>query len=346
MKIVISAGGVGTRMWPLSRENSPKQFDKIFNGKSTLQLAYDRVAPVFGAKNIFIQTMPAYQKMIRKQLPGLPKANIFLEPARRDNGPAVCFAVNQLVKLGHSGPMAIVWADHLMDRVGEFTKALKAGEKLIEQEANRFVFIAERPRFANNNLGWMKVGAQKGEIGKRDFFGFEGWKYKPEKSLCDQMFKSGEYYWNPGYFITSVEFLHDCYKKLAPEIHKCVTKGKYETCQKLSFDNAIIEKVDLSGAVILKTNMGWSDPGTLYALKEALEKSSDSNVVKGNVVDFETTDSLVYNFEPGKVVTTVGLKGMVVVNTKDAIVVVHKDDVVRISNLVKEMKVRKLEKYL
>jgi mannose-1-phosphate guanylyltransferase len=346
MKIVISAGGVGTRMWPLSRENSPKQFDKIFKGKSTLQLAYDRVAPVFGAKNIFIQTMPAYQKMIRKQLPGLPKANIFLEPARRDNGPAVCFAVNQLVKMGHGGPMAIVWADHLMDRVSEFRKALKAGEKLIEKQADRFVFIAERPRFANNNLGWMKLGDQKGEIGKRDYFGFEGWKYKPEKALCDQMFKSGEYYWNPGYFITSVEFLHNCYKKLAPEIFKCVTKGKYEDCPKLSFDNAIIEKVDLTSAVILKTNMGWSDPGTLYALKEALEKSSDCNVTKGNVVDFETKDSLVYNFEPGKVVTTVGLKGMVVVNTKDAIVVVHKDDVVRISSLVKEMKVRGLEKYL
>jgi len=333
-------------MWPLSRENSPKQFDKIFNGKSTLQLAFGRVTPSFGAENIFVQTTGIFQKIIRKQLPELPKKNLFIEPARRDVGAAVCFAINKLKRAGHSGPVAIVWADHLMDRVSEFTRALRTGEKLIEKDSRRFVFIAERPRFANNNLGWMKVGEKKGEVGKKDFFSFEGWKYKPEKSVCDRMYKSGEYFWNPGYFVSSIEFLMDCYRKLAPEIFQCVTKGKYEKCPKLHFDNAIIEKVNLSNAVVLKTNMGWSDPGTLYALKEALEKNSDANVVKGQVVDFETVDSLVYNLEAGKIVATVGLKGMVVVNTPDAIVVAHKDNVVKISELVKEMKKRKLDKFL
>jgi mannose-1-phosphate guanylyltransferase len=347
MKIVIFAGGIGTRMWPLSRENSPKQFDQIFNGKSTIQLAWDRVAPVFGSQNIYIQTTKLYQKIIQKQLPGLPKKNIFLEPARRDVGPAVCFAVNKLKKLGYSGPMAIVWADHLMDRVDEFRKGLKIGKRLIEKDLNRFVFMAERPRFANNNLGWIHVGEKAGEMGKAEYFKFKGWKYKPKKALCDKMFKSGEYFWNPGYFITSLEFITECYKKLAPEIYSCVTQEKYESCPKLSFDSAIIEKVDLSSAVILKTDMGWSDPGTLYALKEALEESSEGNVIKGNVYNLGTTDSLVYNLENKRIVTTVGLKGMVVVNTEDAIVVVHKDNVVRISELVKEMKGKKgMEKYL
>lgn len=346
MKCVIFAGGVGTRMWPLSRENSPKQFDTIFKDKSTLQLAYERVAPVFGPQNIYIQTTGMYRKIIRKQLPDLPKDNIFLEPSRRDVGPAVCFAVNELKKNGYDGAVAIVWADHLMDRVSEFRQALKAGAKLISQDPGRFVFIAERPRFANNNLGWIKVGGEKGNIGRRDYFEFLGWKYKPPKALCDKMYKSGDYYWNPGYFITSVKFLTQCYQKLAPDIWKCVNSGNYEKCPKISFDNAIIEKVDLTGAVVLKTNMGWSDPGTLYALKEALEGSSEENVEKGEVVNFKTTDSLVYNLEPKKVVTTVGLKGMVVVNTEDALVVVHKDNVVDISNLVKEMKERKKDKYL
>lgn len=346
MKIIIFAGGTGTRLWPLSRENSPKQFDKIFKGRSTIQLAFERVAPVFGAENVFVQTTTKYEKSIRKQLPKLPRKNIFLEPARRDVGPAVCYSVNRFNKMKYNGPLAIVWADHLMDRVGEFRKALRAGEKLIDEKSGRFIFIAERPRFANNNLGWMKAGDKKGEVGNKDYFSFEGWKYKPAQDVCDKMFKSGEYFWNPGYFITSVKFLSDCYKKLAPEIYKCVKNGRYEECPKLSFDNAIIEKVDLTSAVILKTNMGWSDPGTLYALKEALEKNREANVTKGNVMDFETTDSLIYNLEEGKVVATVGLEGMVVVNTKDAIVVAHKDKVVRISDLVKEMENRKLDKYL
>lgn len=346
MKIVIFAGGIGTRMWPLSRVNSPKQFDEMFAGKSTLQLAFDRVAPVFGAENIFVQTTKVYQKIVAKQLPKMPKKNIFLEPARRDVGPAVMFSVNEFNNLGYKGPMAIVWADHLMDRVIEFSEALEIGEKLIEQDSQRFVFIAERARFANNNLGWIKVGKKKGEIAGKDFFEFRGWKYKPEKKLCDRMYRAGNYFWNPGYFVTSVEFLTTCYKNLAPEIFKCITKGKYESCPKLSFDNAVIEKVDLKNAVILKTNMGWSDPGTLYALKEALEESSESNVEKGEVISFKTTDSLIYNMEKGKIVATIGLKGTVVVNTKDAIIIVHKDNVVQISDLVKEMKEKGMDKFL
>ncbi len=346
MKVIIFAGGIGTRMWPLSRVNSPKQFDATFNGKSTLQLAYARVAPAFGAENVFIQTSQVYKKIVEKQLPKLPKKNIFLEPARRDVGPAVGFALNQLNCLGYEGPMAIIWADHLMDRVNEFRTALKAGEKLIEKDPERFVFVAERPRFANNNLGWIKVGKELGKVARRDVFTFQGWKYKPEKSVCEKMYKSGDYFWNPGYFITSAKFLTECYQQLAPEIWKCITKNQYEKCPKLSFDNAIIEKVDLKNAVILKTNMGWSDPGTLYALKEALEESSVGNVLKGKVATLETSDSLVYNLEPGKLVATVGLKGMVVVNTKDALIVAHKDNVVQITKLVKKMKEEGLGKYL
>jgi len=346
MKIVIFAGGAGTRLWPLSRENSPKQFDKFFDGQSTIQLAYSRVAPIFGAQNIYVQTTIKYAEDIKNQLPELPAENVFLEPERRDVGPAVCYAINEFDKMDYSGPLAIIWADHLMDKVDEFRTALQNGEKLINEDPKRFVFIAEKPRFANNNLGWMKVGKKKGEIEGKEYYGFEGWKYKPEKALCDEMFASGVYFWNPGYFITSVPFLKECYQKLAPEIYEKITSGNYAEAPKVSFDNAIIEKMDLSRAIILKTDMGWSDPGTLYALKEALEKNKEANVTRGNIIDFETTDSLVYNSEEGKLVAAVGLEGMIVVNTKDAIVVVPKDKVVRISDLVKEMKNRKLDKFL
>jgi mannose-1-phosphate guanylyltransferase len=312
MRIVIFAGGAGTRLWPLSRENSPKQFDKFFDGKSTIQLAYDRVAPIFGAQNIYVQTTTKYAEDIKSQLPELPVENIFLEPARRDVGPAVCYTINEFNKMGYSGPMAIVWADHLMEKVNEFREALRIGENLIDEDSNRFVFIAEKPRFANNNLGWMKLGEKKGEIIGKEYYSFEGWKYKPEKALCDEMFASGQYFWNPGYFITSVGFLKECYEKLAPEIYEKVTSGNYAKAPKVSFDNAIIEKVDLSSAVILKTDMGWSDPGTLYALKEALAKNIKDNITKGNIIDFETQDCLVYNLDDKKLVATVGLEGMVV----------------------------------
>jgi mannose-1-phosphate guanylyltransferase len=287
-----------------------------------------------------------YKGIIKKQLPRLPAKNIFLEPERRDVGPAVMFAANKLKKTGYSGPLAIIWADHLMERVDEFIQALQSGEKLIKENPGRFVFMAERPRFANNNLGWLKVGKKAGEISGVDYFTFKGWKYKPAKNLCDKMYKSGDYFWNPGYFITSSGFLLKCFEKLAPKIYSAVIQDRYKNCPKFSFDAAVIEKINLRDAVVIKTNMGWSDPGTLYALKEALEGSSEANVEKGKIVSLDTSDSLIYNLEDKKIVAAVGLKGMVVVNTEDALVVVPKDEVVKISELVKEMKKKRMEKYL
>jgi mannose-1-phosphate guanylyltransferase len=160
------------------------------------------------------------------------------------------------------------------------------------------------------------------------------------------MFKTGEYCWNPGYFITSVRFLLDQYKKLAPGIYNDVVNDNYEKAEAIHFDRAIIEKVDLSEAVVLKTDMTWSDPGTLYALKEALEESNEHNVCQGNVSILDSKDSLIYNLEEKKLVTAVGLEGMVIVNTPDALVVVPKDEVVKITELVKKLREESKHEYL
>ncbi len=346
MQLIIFAGGIGTRLWPLSRQNSPKQFDKIFSGKSTLQLAVERVALVFGMKNIFIQTVGNFKDAIKEQIPDLPEDNLIVEPARKNLAPAVCLSVIELKKRGLTGPMAILWADHLMDNPKEFISALKAGNGLIKENKNRFVFLAERPRFANNNLGWIKVGEKAGVLDNNDYFSFKGWKYKPSAEECSQMFRQGSSYWNPGYFITSVEFLLDQYKKLAPAIYQNVSEGNYEQAEATHFDRAIIEKVDLSNAIVIKTNMGWSDPGTLYALKEALEENKQANVIQGQVTALNTSDSLIYNLEKGKLVTAVGLEGMVIVNTPDALVVVPKDEVVHITDLVNKLKKEGKDEYL
>ncbi|OIO06896.1 hypothetical protein CO115_05130 [Candidatus Falkowbacteria bacterium CG_4_9_14_3_um_filter_36_9] len=346
MKIVIFAGGIGSRLWPLSRENSPKQFDRIFNGQSTIQLAISRVAPVFGYENIFIQTVAEYKKILKKQIPKIPNNNIIIEPSRRNLAPAVCYALTKLKAKGHKGALAILWADHLMDRVDEFITALQLSKKLIQKDPNRFIFLAERPRFANNNLGWIKVGEKSGKIENIDYYKFSGWKYRPEPVECDHMYRSGSYFWNPGYFITSIDFLIKQYRKLAPKIYNNIKEGNYNECEPIHFDSAIIEKMDLSQAAVLKTNMGWSDPGTLYALKEALEESREDNVIRGTAVVLNTSDSLIYNLEKKKLIAVIGLRGMVVVNTPDAMVVAHKDEVVNITNLVKKMKEEGLNKYL
>ncbi len=346
MKLVIFAGGKGTRLWPLSRVNSPKQFDKIFNNQSTIQLAFNRVAPTFGPENIFVQTIGDYQEAVKEQLPELPEKNIFIEPARRNLGPAVCYAAHQLKKRGVEGAMSILWADHLMERAEEFIDALQRAKNLIAEDPERFVFLGEKPRFANNNLGWIKVGGEAGRNSEEPVFSFRGWKYKPSAEECQEMYERGDYFWNPGYFITSVDFLDRKYRELAPGIHRAVTSGNYKDAEASHFDRAIIEKVDLSGAVVLKTDMGWTDPGTLYALKKALEEHSEANVINGKVSALNSTDCLLYNLDKHKILAGVGLKGMVVINTPDALIVVPKDEVVNVTNLVKKMEEEGFQEHL
>lgn len=346
MKLVIFAGGIGTRLWPLSRENSPKQFDRIFGGKSTLELAIERIKTKFDISDVFIQTLENYRPLIMEQIPDLPEENLIIEPCRRNLGPAVCLSVLELKKRGHSGPMAILWADHLMEKPEEFVNALLASEDLIQEDGQRFIFLAEKARFANNNLGWIHVGDNIGQKGGFDYFSFKGWKYKPGVEECEQMFASGEFFWNPGYFITSIEFLEAQYKNLAPETYAAVSSGAYETAEAIHFDRAIIEKVDLGGAVVIKTAMGWSDPGTLYALKEALAQSEEEVISRGNVSSMGCVDSLLYNVDEKKLVTAIGLKGMVVVNTPDALIVVPKTEVINITKLVGQLREEGKKEYL
>lgn len=350
MKIIIFAGGAGTRLWPISRKNLPKQFEKLKGNKSTLALAIERVQG-FGLKNIFISTNEKYVKLVKKEIPRLPSKNIFSEPAKRDLAAAVGLTLLRLKQSGYTGPVVVLWADHFMDNPEAFKKALKQGEKLIEENSERMVFLGEHPRFANQNLGWIHLGNKIKDNEHR----FLGWKYRPELKQCGQMFKSGKWLWNPGYFIFDLDFVLSLYKRFKPQLYKSLLdivgnqkkiKAEYGKLESMSFDNAILEKLRPEQAVVLKVNLGWSDPGTLYALKEALTKDIKENFQKGQVFLHQSTDCFVFNADKNKLVAGVGLEGMMVINTKDALLVCHKDQVPQIKELLKEMEVRGLSGYL
>lgn len=329
----------------------------MFDGKSTLELALSRIKS-FGYENISVSTLKDYVPLIRKYLPKISPKNIVAEPALRNVAPAIGLNLIKLRKSGYKGPVAILWADHLMKNEKNFLEVLKKGEKLIIQNPKRLIFMAEQPRFANNNLGWIHLGKET----EKGVFKFLGWKYKPETKACEKMFKSKEWLWNPGYFVMDLNFALHLYETLQPEMYrglvkieksmgtkneKAVLNKVYPTLEKIHFDNAIAEKVSSNQAVVIKSNLGWSDPGTLYALKEALIKDGDYNLEKGNTVSYESKDSLLINEEKGKLLAGVGLDGFVVVNTKDVVLVVPKDKVLQVSNLIKEIeKDKKLSKYL
>ncbi len=345
-------------MWPLSRKILPKQFIKMFYGKSTLRLAVERIEKTFGASNIIISTNEGYVSLVKDQIPQINASNIIGEPAKRDLAAAIGYSFIRLRKIGYSGPVAILWADHLMRNAPNFIDVLRKGELLVNENPERLVFIGETPRYAENNLGWIHLGKKIDD----GIFEYLEWLYKPSVEQCNKMFESGEWVWNPGYFVVDLNFVLGLYEKLLPEMYAKLlelelTVGTadegvalneiYPSLESASFDKAIIEKIPSEQALVLKTDMGWADPGTLYALKEALVGNEGGNYTKGLTYEMDTEDSVVINDEDSKLVATAGLKNMVVVNTKDVLLVVHKDDVVRVSDLVKELSQKgDFEKYL
>lgn len=362
MKIVIFAGGTGRRLWPISRKLTPKQFEPILGERSTVQLAVDRVLETYGASNIYVSTNQRYREIIREQLPALPPQNVIGEPERRDLAPAVGLAIAHLASAASDPdePVAILWGDNYMSDAGTFQELLAAGAELIRTKRAEIVFIGETPRFANENLGWIGLGEKLGEAAGRPYFAFDSFVYRPPLERARDMFTHQQHVWNTGYFVTTAGFVRRLYAQHQPELNTGLAQIEtaigsdlyeqtlhevYPQLTKISFDDAILAHVTPEQAVTLHGEMGWSDPGTLYSLKEALAGDEAQTVTQGLVIAPDTRDSLLFNYEGDKLMAVIGLDGIVVVNTEDAILVVHKDMIPRVKELVNSLEGTELEKF-
>lgn len=349
MKAVIFAGGVGTRLWPLSRKKSPKQFEPIVGTKSTLQLAVERLLPEFKAEDIYISTGGAYVDLVAKQLPILPKENIIGEPMKKDVGPAVAYVMGHLSKEFPNEPVIILWSDHLVKEEKKFKHIIQESGKLVEKDPHKIVFIGQKPRFASENLGWIECGAEITKSNDISFKGFQGFKYKPNKELATKYFSEEKYCWNLGYFVSSPGFIYSLFSKFAPEIyHACEEifaargtaefeakfKENYAKMPEINFDNAVLEQLNKDCAYVVTEDIGWSDVGAWEALKEALEEKRQDNITKGRVLLEDSDDNLVYNYEGKKLIVGIDLQDILVINTGDVLLVAKKTSVSKIKKLV------------
>ena len=359
MKAVIFAGGVGTRMWPLSRKSTPKQFEKIVGDKSTLQLQVDRLRPEFDWANIYISTGKQYRSIIKKQLPKIPSKNIIGEPEMKDVAPAVGYLMAILGKISPDDPVVILWSDHLMKHVNRFKKILIEGGQYIQKNPDKYLFIGQKARFANQNLGWIEYGKKIAKLNGLEAKAFKNWHYRPDQKTAEKYFTGGKHAWNPGYFIVNPVNVLNSYKKYTPKMYQKLVKlqksyGRfghqrllnkiYPTFKKVSFDDAILMKVPAQNAVVVTADLGWSDIGTWEALKEALQQKKDQNITQGQVVPFNTKDSVIYNFTD-KLVAGIDLEDKVVVATDDAILVCPQTSIPNIKKMLNTFDGTELEKY-
>ncbi len=353
MKAIIFAGGTGTRLWPLSRKKSPKQFEKIIGDKSTLQHAVERLMPEFKPKDIYISTNLLYKHIVTEQLNYIPEENFFFEPEKKDVGPAIALVAGILAKKYPDEPIAILWSDHLVKQTSLFKKILKSAEKYIEKDPNHIVFIAHKPRYPSVNLGYIHFGASKHSIDNINLHSFEGFKYQPDEETAKKFYKSNEYAWNLGYFVTTPGFIINAFKRLAPNIYnntediinhiekkdfKQYLKNNYGKVKSISFDNSILENLDKKQASVIVEDIGWSDVGAWEALKEALESHPYENVIRGKTYLEHVKDSLIYNYEEKKLIVGIDLDETIIVNTNDVILIAKKTSVPKIKKLVESFK--------
>jgi len=359
MKDIVFAGGVGTRMWPLSRKKSPKQFAKVVDNQSTIQLTIQNLRPEFDYRNIYISTNKKYQGAIATQLPKIPIKNIIGEPERRDLAPAVGYLSVILAKENPDQPFVILWSDHVRKKVANFKKALTVGQKLILENPHRFIFMGEKPAFPNQNLGWIKTGEKIKTVNGIDVHKFQAWHYRPSLKEAENYFKNKKWFWNPGYWVVTPRFVLEQYEKFLPKMYRQLIRLQrsygtpkhekelneiYPMMDKISFDDAILAKIEPSKAVALSCDLGWADIGTWESLKDLLQNSPKDNIVKGNVHLHNCQDMMVYNFT-SKLVTTIGLSGMVVVAMDDVILVCPETSMKEIKEVVESFQNTEKEEY-
>jgi mannose-1-phosphate guanylyltransferase len=353
MKIIVFAGGVGSRLWPLSRKNTPKQFSKIIEDQSMIQIAVHKLFPEFEWSDIYISTGKNYVDLIREQLPQLPPENIIVEPEMRDVGPAVGLVISQFVKKFPNEPITLLWgSDHLVKKEALFRKVLRISEKLIQEDPNKMVFIGQQPRYGNPNVGYIEFGDAVTTIDEVGVHSLKKFQYAPPLETATEWATDGKHSWNLGYFTTTPQFVWSLFEQFAPDlfaqlqkIHNAYETDSYEAVlnevypqlEKISFDNAILEKMNPDAGLVISLDIGWSDIGAWEAMKEALSDTEEENVVRGKIILEDSRDSIVQN-ETKQLVVGIDLDGMVVVNTGDVLLICPKNSVPKVKKFVSNLK--------
>jgi mannose-1-phosphate guanylyltransferase len=359
MKAVIFAGGIGTRMWPLSRKKSPKQFEAIIEGKSTLQLSVERLRPDFDWNDIYISTGEQYRPIILAQVPQIPPENVIGEPQMRDVAPAVGYLMSIIAKKDPDTPVAILWSDHLVENVDAFQRALRVGGDYLHHHSDKIVFIGQKPRFANQNLGWIEYGPSLSEQEGIYIKSFVSWHYRPDLETAKKYYRSGRYAWNPGYFIVTPRFVLKQFEIHVPSMyegliklqstygtdeHQSQLKKIYPAFEKIAFDNAVVEKIKPEQAVVLSVELGWSDIGTWEAYKEALQSHPKDNIISGKVVVHQASNNVIYS-ATDQLVSVLGMDDIAVVVTDDVVMVARQSSIPEIKTLLKQFEGTDLEKH-
>jgi len=337
---VILAGGSGTRFWPLSRSQYPKQVLRLLGSESMLQATCGRLLPRIPEARLAVVTAASQADVIRLDLhrQGLGHVRLWLEPEGKNTAPAVGLAARLMDEEAGADIMAVFPADHYIRDTAAFHQALDQGAALAQ--AGYLVTFGITPTRPDTGYGYLKAGEPLAAGGLKAAAFIE----KPELSRAQAFLKEGGYYWNSGIFLFRRDVfleavarylpdLHQGLQGIGPEVAPEALAAAYNKLPSISLDHGLMEKAD--NVALVPVDMGWSDVGTWSALHELCPADARGNVILGRALDLDSRDSLV--FSQDRLVATIGLQDMIVVDTADATLVCPRKRVQEVKNLVTEL---------
>jgi len=358
---VIMAGGVGKRLWPLSRQKRPKQVLKLLNGQTLLGCCFERLAPIFDARNIIILTNAGYADLVREELAELPFNNVIAEPAVRDTAGAVGLAATILNRFDPEAQMAVVTADQLIEPAEVLQQALRDAFVFVSNNPDNMIIFGIQPTFASTELGYIKCAAARKYPGcKNAVYSVEAFKEKPDEQAAKEYLTTGQYFWNSGMFVWKAKTILANLERFLPEATEPLRKiaadwdspNQQKTLQewfaklpKISIDFAVMEKAD--NVYAIKLDCRWLDIGSFAALADVINSDKNNNIVVAGVSELlDCKNSIFVTEEKDHLIAAVGLEDMVVAHSPDATLVCHIDQAQRLKELLELIKQHRGEKFL
>jgi mannose-1-phosphate guanylyltransferase len=354
---MIMAGGGGTRLWPMSRQDTPKQLLPLIEDDSMFKVSVRRLAPLFEPDHIYVVTGRMYFDAMHNDVPEIPLTNFIIEPYGRDTAPAAALGLSVIHQRDPQAVVAVLTADHHITQKERFRDVLKTAYELANE--NYIVTLGLAPTYPATGFGYIRQGELLKQLNGFQSYRSLGFTEKPDEATARQFIGSGEYTWNSGMFIWKTATALREFQRQQPEMYEQfqtiaqvvdteqfedTLESIWDNIRKISLDFAVMENAE--NMVVIPVDIGWNDVGSWSALFEVLKLDKNGNHFKGrspvNVI-MDTRNTLIYS---DKLTVTIGVENMIVVETPDALLLCHKDRTQDVKEVVNKLLTNKNYKYL